>query len=330
MRLLAGARKTAGWLVGAGLAGWGAAAIHFCAPGPVALRWVLAFGYLVGIILLFALPKSRLRRWLGVAGLFGLVLGWWLAIPPSNDRDWLPDVAVLPCAEMDGDRITVHNIRNCEYRTETDFDVRHYATTFDLSQLRTVDLFLCYWGSRPIAHTMMSFGFADGRYLCFSIETRKEEGEQYSALRGFFKQYELTYVVGDERDLVRLRTNYRHEDVYCYRLKASVPMIRAVLLDYLKCINALRDRPEWYNALTSNCTTNIRGHTKPYAQNSRWDWRLLANGYVDEMMYDRGVVDRRLSFGELRERSRINERAQRANNAVDFSQQIRQGLPAPD
>jgi hypothetical protein len=193
-----------------------------------------------------------------------------------------------------------------------------------------VDLFLCYWGDRLIAHTMLSFGFTDGRHLCISIETRKEKTENYSALRGFFKQYELIYVVGDERDLVRLRTNYRHEDVYLYRLKASPALVRAVLLDYLKCINQLRERPEWYNALTSNCTTNIRGHTKPYAPHARWDWRLLANGYIDEMIYDRGVVDRHLSFPELRERSRINERARKAGDAADFSRQIREGLPVPE
>ena len=152
----------------------------------------------------------------------------------------------------------------------------------------------------------------------------------HSALRSLFKNYELIYVVGDERDLVRLRTNYRREHLYLYRLKTPMPLAREVLLDYLRCINDLRQHPAWYNMLMNNCTTNIRGHTKPYAQGARWDWRLLINGYLDQMIYERGVVSRQLGFAELRERSRINARAQQAGNAVDFSRQIRQGLVEPE
>ena len=324
------ARRIAGWLIMLAIGVWGALALYFRGPGSNGLHLVLAGAYVAAMIALYILLRTPLHRLLGIAGLFALILAWWTTIRPSNDRDWMPDVAVLPYATIDGNRIAVHNIRNCDYRSENDYAVRYYDATFDLAQLQSVDLFLCYWGARPIAHTMLSFGFSDGRHLCISIETRKEKNEQYSALRGFFKQYELTYVVADEHDLVRLRTNYRREDVYLYRLNAQPPLARAVLLDYLKCINQFRERPEWYNALTSNCTTNIRGHTKPYAQRSRWDWRLLANGYLDEMMYERGVVDRRLNFAELRERSRINERALKAGDAADFSQQIREGLPTPE
>jgi hypothetical protein len=313
-----------------GLALWGAAAIWFCAPGPAAVRGLLAAGYAAGLLLAFVLPRTARRRWLGVTVLFAAVLGWWLHIPPSNDRDWLPDVAVLPDAVVDGDRVTVHNIRHCDYRSETDFDVRHYDATYDLTQLQSVDLFICRWGSPFIAHTMMSFGFADGRYLCFSIETRKEQGEGYDPVRGAFRQYELTYVVADERDVVRVRTNFRGEDLYCYRLQASASLRRSVLLDYLRCINNLRARPEWYNALTSNCTTNIRGHTRPYASGDRCDWRLLVNGYLEQMLYDRGAVSRRLDFAALRAASRITDRARQAGDAADFSQQIRRGLPEPE
>ncbi len=311
-------------MVVCGLSIWGAAALWFSANGGFTVLYVVA------IIGTFVLPKKIVHRWLGAGGAFGVVLVWWCMIPPSNERDWLPDVAVLPYATMDGNRITVHNIRNCDYRSGTDFDVRHYDATYDLGQLRRVDLFLSYWGSPSIAHTMMSFGFEDGRYLCFSIETRKEKSEEYSAIKGFFKQYELTYVVADERDVIRVRTNYRNEDVYCYRLKTSADIMRSVLLDYLKCVNNLRARPEWYNALTSNCTTNIRGHTKPYAPNARWDWRLLINGYLPQMIYERGAMTRRLSFDEWRERSRVTDRAKRAGGDVDFSSQIRQGLPEPE
>ena len=276
-------------------------------------------------IILFV--KRRPRKSLACTLLWATVLVWWLLIPPSNNRDWQPDVALLPGAEHHGNQLTVHNIRNCDYRSETDFDVLHYDRTFDLDQLRSVDLFLVRWGSPHIAHTMLSFGFAGDQYLCVSIETRKEKGEAYSTVKGFFRQYELTYVVADERDLVKLRTNYRGEQVHLYRLQTDMKSARNVLLDYFATINSLRDRPEWYNALTSNCTTNIRGHTRPYAGNKPWTWRLLLNGHLDELIYDRGAVDRSLPLAELNARSLINDRARAAGDAVDFSRRIREGLP---
>jgi hypothetical protein len=237
-------------------------------------------------------------------------------------------VAVLPWAGIKENRVTVHNIRNVDYRTETDYTVRHYDRSFDLRELRSLDLFLVYWGSPSIAHTMLSFGFADGGFLCFSIETRKEVGEQYSAIKGFFKQFELTYVVADERDVVRLRTNYRiGEDVYLYRLKAPMAFARNVLLDYLREVNSLRERPEWYRAMLTNCTTSILRHTTPFNPGARFDWRLIANGYLDEMLYERGQIDRALSFAELKQKSLINPRAQAADQAGDFSRLIRVGLP---
>ena len=168
---------------------------------------------------------------------------------PSNNRDWQPDVAVLPYADITGNQVTIHNIRNCDYRTETDFDVHHYDRTFDLDALRTVDLYLVTWGSPHIAHTMVSFGFTNGDYVCFSIETRKEKGEDYSAVKGLFRQFELTYIVADERDLVRLRTNYRQGEEAClYRLQVTPEQGRKLFLDYLRRANELHEHAEWYNA----------------------------------------------------------------------------------
>ena len=261
--------------------------------------------------------------------LFAIVLIGWLALPPSNDRNWQPDVAVLPYSTVQGDAITVHNIRNCDYRTETDYTVRYYDKTFELSKLRSFDLFLSDWGLKTIVHTLVSFGFEDGSFLCISIETRKEVGEEYSNLKGFFRQYELTYVVGDERDLIRLRTNYRKgETVYLYRLiGSSTEVARQIFLDYLRCINGLKAQPEWYNALTGNCTTEIRGHTRPYAGKVSWDWRILANGYIDEMAYEVGVLDRSLPFEVLKPKSIINAKAVAADQDPAFSKRIREGLP---
>jgi hypothetical protein len=271
-----------------------------------------------------------MTRWfkgLGFLAAFAVVLAWWLFMPPSNTRNWQPDVAVLPWADMQGTRVTIHNIRNCDYRSETDYTVRHYDRTFELAKLKSLDLFLVYWGSPYIAHTMLSFGFEGDGFVCFSIETRKEVGEAYSTIKGFFRQYELTYVVADERDLIGLRTNYRGEQVYLYRLNASPDFIRKVFLDYLREVNSLKDRPEWYNALTGNCTTGIRVHTAPYNPNARLDWRIIVNGYIDEMLYERKAIDTSLPFPELKKRSLINDRAKGLDKTPDFSKLIRVGLP---
>lgn len=308
------------------LAGWGILAIWF-AKLPLFVRIAAALSYGLGMLLLPLLLRPRRRGVLAALVLFATVVAWFLSIPPSNSRDWQPDVAVLPSAEVKGNLVTVHNIRNCDYRSETDYSCHYYDRGFDLDKLKTVDLFLVHWGSPHIAHPILSFGFEGDGYLCFSIETRKEKGEEYSAVKGFFRQYELTYVVADERDVVRLRTNYRKEDVHLYRLRVHPDLIRRVFLDYLGEVNRLRERPRWYNALTTNCTTSIRGHTVPHNPDARFDWRIIVNGTLDEMLYERGVVDRSLPFGELQRRSYINPAAQAADQDADFSRRIREGLP---
>lgn len=271
--------------------------------------------------------RTRTHR-LGIGLLvFFCVLTWWLHLTPSNDRQWQPDVMRLPTASVEGDVVTIHNIRNCAYRSETDYTVRYYDKQVRLSNLQGVDLFLVYWGSPNIAHTMLSFDFGDGSPVCFSIEARKTVDESYSAVAGFFRQYELMYVVGDERDLVRLRTNYRHEDVYLYRLTFNPLIARSVFLGYLRRINELAGHPEWYNAFLSNCTTNIRTLARPYTDDARWDWRMLVNGYVDEMAYERGMFNTAWSLEELRRRGHINDRAGRIGDSPDFSALIREDVP---
>lgn len=314
------------WLLLLLMTGWGVMAILHSTLPPYLRPWAAgAFGVLS--LLLPMLVRPRRRGVIAFLCLFALLVAWWLTIPPSNNRDWQPDVAVLPWATVAGNRVTVHRIRNCDYRSETDYTCRYYDRTYDLDKLKSVDLFLIYWGSPLIAHTMLSFGFEGQGQVCFSIETRKEKGEVYSAVKGFFKQYELIYIVADERDVVRLRTNYRNEDVYLYRLNATPELARKVFLDYLRQVNRFHDRPQWYNALVSNCTTNIRGHTAPYAGNARFDWRIIVNGFLDEMMYERGAVNTTLPFAELKKLSHINARARQTDKDKDFSRSIRQGLP---
>jgi hypothetical protein len=283
---------------------WGAAAIGI-------LMWLRPFPWAVALVLVG----------FGVLGL------WWGTIRPSNDRDWAPEYAHPPWGELEGSRLTLHDVRNFEYRTETDFTPRWETRTYDLSKITGLDIFLSYWGSPRIAHTVMSWEFADGPPLAISIETRRERTETYSAIRGFFRQFEVFYVAADERDLIRLRTNYRGEDVYLYRLNVSPETARKLLLDYLKTMNALRARPAWYNALTQNCTTSIRTHVRAIGIAAALDWRLLVTGYVDRMLYDRGAVDTRLPFEQLRSAGRVTERARAADGDPAFSARIREGVP---
>jgi hypothetical protein len=266
---------------------------------------------------------------LAVSAAFGGVLGWWLAIPPSNDREWLADVARTATAEIKGNRVTVHNLRNFAYRSEADFTERWESRSYNLDRLRGFDLFICFWGPTAIAHTIASWEFADGPPLAISIETRKAKGETYSAVRGFFRQFEVYYVVADERDVVRLRTNHRGEEVYLFRIRASVEHARALLLDYLAELNLLARRPRWYNALTHNCTTGIRYHLKHLGLGQRLDWRILANGRLDELLYARGSIDPRLPLAELRRRGAITARAREADQDPLFSTRIREGVPIP-
>jgi hypothetical protein len=324
-------RVVAGALVWGGLGLvtlWATAALYF----DVRISWLrlpLAAGYAFGILAVWIWIG---RPWKAVVTgtSFVVVLIWWFSLQPSNSRDWLPDVAVLPYADIAGNQITIHNIRNCDYRTETDYNVRHYDKTFNLDKLRTADLYLVYWGSPNIAHTMVSFGFDGGDYVCMSIETRKEKGESYSAVKGLFHQFELTYIIADERDLVRLRTNYRQgEEAYLYRARMTPEQSRKLFLDYLRRANELRERPEWYNALTDNCTTAIRTQ-RAATDRAPWDWRMLVNGHLDELLYKRAMIATNLPFAELKKECHINRRARAAERSPDFSQLIRQGLPDPN
>jgi hypothetical protein len=264
------------------------------------------------------------------AVLFAIVLWRWLAIEPSNDRDWQVEGARLAYATIDGERITLHNIRNFAYRTETDFTPAYYDKTFDLTSLDSVDVVAVYWMGPAIAHVFLTFGFGGKDYLAISIEARKERDEGYSSVRGFFRQYELQYIVADERDVIRVRTNYRKdppEEVYLYRLRGAPEAARRVFLDYVAEINRLKEQPEFYNTLITNCTSNIWLHSRVNPEHLPYSWKLLVSGHVPELLYDHGRLDTSLPFAELQRRSLINSRAMAADKAEDFSRRIREGLP---
>lgn len=305
---------------------WAFGAIYYSNLPTQPIRLIAAILFLCLTVGLFCIVKPFRKAFLCFFLFFGFALVCWWLIPPSNDRNWQPMSEVLVYSEIEGDEITIHNLRDFEYRSMQDYTPRYYDKTFSLSNLSTADLYLSYWGPTTIAHTMLSFGFGEQGYVCVSIETRKEVGEEYSAIKGFFKQYELLYVVGSERDLVGQRTHHKSEDLYLYRLKVEPEVIQDVFLDYFRHINRLIEKPKWYNALTHNCTTSIRGHAVPHRKR-RLDWRLVVNGHLDRMLYERGDVDNSLPFEDFRKACFINDKAVKLSLDQDFSQNIREGLP---
>lgn len=308
---------------------WAAAALYFDSQS-ASSRAPAAIIYSGSIAAVLITSKGHGRGAIICLCAFACVLIWWLSLKPSNDRPWQPDVAQTAWTEINGGRVTIHNFRNCDYRTEGDYTPHWETRTYDLAKLRAVDFFLIHWGSPWIAHPIVSFDFGDQGHVAISVETRKEMGKAYSSVRGFFRYYELIYVVSDERDVVRLRANYRqHEDLYLYRTRATPQLGRMIFLDYLQRANRLREHPEWFNALTNNCTTNISHHLADSGHRnfSRWDWRIVLNGRADEMLYEHGDLAGDLPFDDLKSRALINPAARAADQASDFSDRIRQDRP---
>jgi len=248
---------------------------------------------------------------------------------PSNDRDWRPDVARLATAEVQGDRVKLRNVRNFRYRSVTDFDERWEERTLDLAGLVGLDVFFVDWGPKLYNHTILSWSFVDGQRIAISVEARKTQGQAYSAWKAFLREYELVYVVADENDVIKLRTNHRREQVYLYRVRTSQRAARALLLNYLQAINAIAAKPIWYNALTANCTTVVRDRVITAGGKLPLSWRIFANAYLPALLHRRGTIDNTRPFTELKTMSHINERALQVRDGEDFSAKIREGLPMP-
>jgi hypothetical protein len=318
-------RRVAWALLGLGIGAWGAAALWFDGPSARALAGVLAAIFFGASLVL---PQRSVRGMAGAVMLWGAVLVWWSAIPPSNARNWQPDVANPPTATFAGDRVTIRNVRNFDYRSETDFTPHWETRTYDLSQVTGLDIFVSKWGSPYIAHTIMSWEFATGPPLAISIETRKEVGEEYSAVRGFFRQYELYYVVADERDVIGVRAAHRGEQVSLYRLAVPPAAARRLLVSYLQTADGLAHKAKWYNAFSHNCTTTIRVHVLQIGVAQPWDWRILVNGYLPDMFYERKTINTELPLPEMLAASDVTARAKTAAGTPEFSARIRDGLPA--
>jgi hypothetical protein len=325
--------KSLGWLIAGTwflcrvlLIAWATLAIYYSNLPWAGVRLGLAVAFAAFAI--WGLWLSRRRHMpAAVAVVFLGVVVWWISIPPSHDRNWRPEVAVMPRAVIDGDRVRLIGVRNFDYRSRNDFTVRYEEREVQLSHLVALDFYVSYFMEGPVGHTFLSFIFDNAPPLSISIETRPEVGEGFAPVASMFKQFELIYVVGDERDLVGVRTNHRREPTYLYRLNTSADDARRLLLVYLERINELADRPEFYHLLTNSCTINIVRYANAAGREGRFDIRHLLNGLVDSYLYHSGRVDTTLPFDELRRRSLINAAAQAADGAPDFSQRIRASLP---
>lgn len=309
---------------------WGSLALYYGDSYTSKIQTVLAIGFSIGgLLTIVSIAISRLR-WhmlLLFGTLFVCIVFWWLHIQPSNDRQWQQDVEKLAYATIEGDLVTVRNVRNFDYKSEIDYLPAYYNKTYDLSKLESADLFTTYWMGPAIAHTMLSFNFGEGGRLVISIEARKEKDESYSSIKGFFRQYELIYIAADERDLVRLRTNYRKnpvENVYLYPINWPKEDVKKVFLQYINEINILNKKPAFYNTLIENCTTMIWIHTLVNKDHLKFSWKILASGYFPEYLYESGRLGRDLPFEEIQQRAHINILANNADQASDFSRRIRE------
>jgi hypothetical protein len=247
------------------------------------------------------------------------------SLTPSNNRDWTPEQAVLARAEIRGNRVTVHNIRDCRWRSFTDFDVAHYDKTFDLDKLSEVDFIVVPFNETPsLGHTMLSFVFGDKDCLAVSVEVRKERGEAFNAIKGFFQQYELMYVVASERDVIQRRVTCDLSDVFLYRSTATPEQARKLFLDVMGRVNKLAKEPEFYDTLTNNCTTNIRNHINHLKPNEiPYDYHVLLPGYSDRLAYELGLIEHHGSYDETRVRARVNYQAYLFRDDPAFSEKIR-------
>jgi hypothetical protein len=308
---------------------WGGAALWYQLPlAPMGKYAVVALWIAVALALLVGFWRGY--PWLAVGGYalaFCALQLWWVSLEPSNERTWAADLAQMTHGDIDGHRVTLHNVRNFNWRSDEDFDAQWETRHYDLQQLTSVDLVTSYWGMPAIAHVLVSFGFDDGQFVVFSVEIRKERGEKYSEIGGFFKMFELSIVATDERDSIRVRSNVRGEDEYLYRTRLTPEDGRTLFLSYVAQANELQDNPRFYNTVTANCTTLVFGMMRQIVDGLPMDYRLLLSGYLPSYVQDAGGLQRGYSLEQLRQLGQITQRAQQAGGSPEFSRLIRQGVP---
>ncbi|GLQ99800.1 Lnb N-terminal periplasmic domain-containing protein [Dyella mobilis] len=305
--------------------GWGALALWYQFPGNAVARGVA--GVLWALVALVALVWT-LSRGTGLpvavyALAFLLLLAWWSTIAPSSQRDWADDVAKLLTGSVDGNRVTLYNVRHFNWRSDDDYDARWETRTYDLDHLASADLILSSWGVPGIVHALLSFGFDDGSHVVFSVEIRKKKNQSFTPLGGFFKDYERAIVAADEDDVIRVRTNVRGETDHLYRLQMNKPAMHALFLSYVKEANELAVQPAFYNTVTSNCVTIVYGMAKQIDPGLPYDYRLLLTAYLPGYLYGVGALDKRYPLQVLTEQGDITARARAVRPGEDFSTAIR-------
>ena len=319
-------------LVVAPLSAWAAAALWFRLPAPDWLKAVacgiVAVGALATIVALFTAARWRALSVFALA--FVGVSLWWSSIRPPAEGDWAPDVARQTTGTLNGDILNLSDVRDFGWKSDADFTERWSERSYDLSKLKTLDLFLSYWAGPQMAHLIMTFGFEDGQELAWSIEVRREKNGQYSPIADAFKSHTLVFLATTERDSVRLRANVRGEDERLYRLRASPEAARTLLLQYVAEANDLKRNPAFYNSITSNCTTAVAQMIRAVGGTLPLDWRLLVNGYLPGYLYDHRSVVTTIPLSDLTALARIDERARAADQSPDFSRLIRIGVPSPN
>ena len=313
------------WLFLCGFWLWSIGALYFFGlPGkntPIIVSGLFA---VIVPLAFIALPNRKRTAYVVLTFCIVILIGW-TRIEPSHDRIWEENVARLPYVTIEGNQVRVHNVRNFDYKTEKEFAVDYYDKTYDLDQLNSVDYVLSYWdGNEAIAHTILSFDFSNGDHLAVSVETRLEKGESQDNLNGFFKQYELIYILADERDILRLRTNFRKEEVFLYPTTIPKEYVRKMFDIVVDRVNGIARQPEFYNALTENCFTSLaRDFSKISPSKNPFDYRRLANGYSDEMLYENGRIDNTLNFVETKRLHHINQYVQDIPDSQDYSSLVR-------
>jgi hypothetical protein len=310
---------------------WASLALWYRVPAQSTVRGLAGIVFFViGVTAIVALfGRWRRPALLCFLAAFGAILAWWATITPRAEGDWAPDVARQVTGAIDGNMLTLTNVRDFDWRSDTDVTERWTTRTYDLTKLRSLDLFMSYWAGPEMAHTILSFGFEGGDYLAWSIEVRRLKGGEYSPIADLFKSDPLVIIAADERDVLRLRTNIRHENVELYRLGTPPERVRSLLLEYIADANGLEETPKFYNSLTTNCTTTIVKMMRAVGDSMPFNWRFVVNGYLPDYVYARDVLATKIPLPQLKALAHIDKRAGEADHSPDFSQLIRVGVPSP-